>query len=357
MAPYSAIDDVPDLTNQVIIVTGANSGVGFESTRAFLRKGAIVVMACRNPKRVKDAMKRLAVDETLPKYAFNNAVFIRLDLADLKSVKQFATEFEAQFDRLDCLLNNAGLWLGEKARTTDDFDQVMGVNHLGAFALTSHLLPILEKTKGSRVVGVSSAFHHLTSLSGGFDVEDIMMDRPWRDYSLISSYTFSKLCNLLFAFELGRRLKASGSSVKSISAHPGFTHSPFHVGSITNYFVSSIGMDTPTGALSLIYACVDPSVKSGQYIGPDGLLLGSHGNPCVSKPSAESQDEELQSRLWEVSEKFTGVSYDVLMDGKKSKRVSSKRQSSKRATSKRVSSKRVSSKHAMNQRVEASFSL
>jgi hypothetical protein len=135
MAPYSAIDDVPDLTGKVFIVTGANSGVGYESTRAFLRKGAEVVMACRNPKRVARAMKRLMADKTLPKGAADNVVFIQLDLGDLKSVKEFASEFSSSFDRLDCLLNNAGLWLGEKARTADDFDQVMGVNHVSEHCL------------------------------------------------------------------------------------------------------------------------------------------------------------------------------------------------------------------------------
>jgi hypothetical protein len=247
---------------------------------------------------------------------------------------------------------------------------------LGAFALTSHLLPILDQTKGSRVVGVSSAFHHLTPLFGGFDVSDIMMDRPWRDYSLMSSYTFTKLCNLLFTFQLAHRLKASGSSVLSVAAHPGFTQSPFHVGSITNYFVSAIGMDTPTGALSLIYACVDPSVKSGQYIGPDGLLLGSHGMPCVSTPSTESQDQELQLKLWEASEEFTGVGYSAVFERLSSKsrsiqdkssrprssrrvRTSKRTSTSKRSSTKRDKSLRGSSSKlaAIDNRVEPSFSL
>jgi NAD(P)-dependent dehydrogenase (short-subunit alcohol dehydrogenase family) len=185
--------------------------------------------------------------------------------------------------------------------------------------LTALLLPVLEKTPGSRIVAVSSVTHALP----GFDVEDLMFEKPNREYGMFTAYAYCKLCNLLFAFELAERLKESGSSVMSVACHPGFTDTPIQ-GWVTQLF-SALSMSSEAGALSLIYAAIDPSVVSGQYIGPDGFL-GVRGMPTVAKASAQAMDTKLQARLWQLSEELTAVKYSFATK-RSSKRASSKRAS------------------------------
>jgi NAD(P)-dependent dehydrogenase (short-subunit alcohol dehydrogenase family) len=199
---------------------------------------------------------------------------------------------------------------------------------LGPFTLTALLLPVLDKTPGARVVAVSSVAHMMPMMY----IEDMMHDNPDLKYRSLFAYAYSKLSNLLFAFELAKRLKKSGSSVTAVACHPGYTFTPIQADLPWGDLLSRvIGMSQEQGALSLIYAAVDPSVKPGQYIGPDGLFFGFRGMPSLTTPTAQARDAGLQSKLWKLSEELTGMRFPF-ETSTKSKRVSSKRASSKRAS-------------------------
>ncbi|WP_370935654.1 oxidoreductase [Amycolatopsis sp. cg13] len=274
----------------VAVVTGANTGIGFETARALAERGARVVLACRDPRKARDAARRIGPQ----------AEVVRLDLASLDSVREAADELRARRDRIDLLINNAGV-TNAPGRTADGFEMQFGVNHLGHFAWTALLIDRLLDVPGSRVVTVSSIAHRFGRIDPG-------------DLRAASGYPASKLANLLFAYELAKRLR--GTETASLAAHPGgatteiFRHSPSAF-RIANLAIARLFGRTPAmGALPTLRAATDPGASNGEYYGPGGLFE-IRGYPELVKSSARSHDDDLQKRLWEASLRATGVTCPV----------------------------------------------
>ena len=298
-------NNVPELVGRVSIVTGANSGLGLETARALARKGANVVLAVRNAAR-GDA----AANEIRAYAPAANLAVMHLNLASLDSVHRFAKAFVARYHRLDMLVNNAGVMAIPHRKTADGFEMQLGTNHLGHFALTGLLMPHILATPGARVVTVSSSAHML----GKMNFDDLNSERSYRKWG---AYAQSKLANLLFAYELQRRLEAAGSSAFSVAAHPGYAATnlqlagPQMEGSKLGQRVMTaanrvLAQSAAMGALPLIYAATSPEARGGDYIGPDGFL-GQQGFPRKTESSRRSRDREAAARLWTNSEQLTGV--------------------------------------------------
>ena len=290
-------DSVPDQTGKVAIVTGANSGIGFETARVLAERGATVVMACRNAQKAGTAAERIRALGPA-----GEIVVMALDLADLDSVRAFAEQFGAKYDRLDVLVNNAGVMVPPQGTTAQGFETQFGVNHLGHFALTAHLMDLLNETPGARVVSVSSTAHQF----GQINFDDLNWQK--RPYSAWTAYGQSKLANLLFTYELQRRLRAAGGTF-AVAAHPGWAATSLQNESAVMGMMNRLFAQTPQmGALPTLYAATAPEVEGGQYFGPSGLAeLG--GNPERVKSNARSHDLADARRLWEVSEELTGVPF------------------------------------------------
>ncbi len=301
-------DDIPDLTGKVAVVTGANSGIGFEAAKELARRGAETILACRSPERGKVALDALRAEIPEAK-----AELMALDLASLASVEQFATEFAERSSRLDLLINNAGIMAVPWGQTEDGFELQNGTNHLGHFALTGRLLDVLLATPGARVVNVSSVGHR----RGKIDFDNFLYEGgdygPWR------AYFRSKLLNLLFTYELQRRFEAAELEASSLAAHPG--------GSATNLGAASVrppgtgwlfglvntllAQSAAMGALPTLRAAVDPEAAGGQYYGPSGFYE-TRGHPVVVSSIPASHDEEVARWAWATSEELTGVRYTKL---------------------------------------------
>ena len=283
--------------NKTVIITGSNSGIGFQTAKVLALKGAKVIMACRNAKKAGAASKRI-----LKKYKKTDIKFMQLDLASLESVKKFAEEFRSKYDRLDILINNAGVMASPHKKTCEGFEWQFGINHLGHFALTGQLIDLLLGTGGSRVVTITSIAHfkgriHFDDLSG----------ESW--YRRMKAYRQSKLANLLFAYELQKRLERSGSDTISVAAHPGISSTnilwlPFPVNKLKDLVLRS----PSKGALPILMAATDKRIDGGEYIGPSGIWQ-SFGYPSILKSSVLSYDESLRVKLWEVSEELAGIRY------------------------------------------------
>ncbi|AKU08605.1 oxidoreductase [Haloferax gibbonsii] len=308
MSDWTAAD-APDLSGKTVVVTGANSGLGFEATRMFAEKGAHVVMACRSLDRGEDAMAD--VRDSVPAASLTLS---ELDLADLDSVRGFADEFAAEHGALHALCNNAGVMAIPRRETAQGFETQFGVNHLGHFVLSARLFPTLRDTPGeTRLVTMSSGLHE----RGRMDFDDLQGER---DYDEWDAYAQSKLANLLFAFELDRRLTAAGiDDVLSVGAHPGYADTnlqfrgPEASGSTLRYWMSKLGnaifaQSAEMGALPLLYAATSPAVESGEYVGPQGLF-GMRGTPGIAESSDRARDPETAARLWEVSEELTDTRF------------------------------------------------
>jgi len=291
--------DIPDQTGRVAIVTGANSGIGLETTRELARKGATVVLACRSEARAEEAMEdvRAEISEA-------RVEFLCLDLADLDRVREFSAAVHRRFDRLDLLINNAGVMIPPESRTKQAFELQFGVNHLGHFALTGLLLDLLLATPGARVVNVSSMAHRF----GKIDFEDLDFER--RRYNPTGAYGQSKLANLLFTHELARRVAAAGGDLTVAAAHPGWTHTNLQKhSSFVQRLNPLFGMRPPAGALPTLRAATDPDVRPDDYYGPN-RLFEMRGAPEPAGRSAASRNPGDAKRLWEVSEARTGVCMD-----------------------------------------------
>ncbi len=291
--------DVPGLAGKTFFVTGANTGLGFETSKVLARQGGRVLLGCRNRTKADAALESLRAE--LPDA---DATIVDIDLGDLESVR-VAAEIVAGEARLDGLINNAGIMFPPLQRTRDGFESQLGVNHLGAFALTAHLLPTLERTAGSRVVAVSSNAHK----PGRIKFDDLNAERSYNKYG---RYCQSKLANLLFTYELDRRLRAKGSATLSVAAHPGAAHTELSRHSnprIFNLFSRPMArfMNTAAqGAWPLEMAATAPGVQGGQYFGPSGF--GQMGGPAEQvDSSARSKDADTARRLWDVSAELTGV--------------------------------------------------
>ena len=290
-------EDIPDLTGKNVIVTGANSGIGYETAKALAKKGATVVMACRNLDKANAAAASIRKDVENPKLEI-----MRLDLADLNSVREFADAFKAQYVTLDLLINNAGVMIPPYTRTADGFELQFGANHLGHFALTGFLMETILATPGARVVTVSSIAHRMGTGTINFDNLNAEMD-----YSASGAYAQSKLANLLFTLELNRRFKEIGASAIAAAAHPGWTVTGLQRG-FFHGLSWVIGQRPPMGALPTLRAAIDPDVKPNDYFGPGGWRK-MRGYPEKASSSQSALDPELARSLWDVSEELTGVSY------------------------------------------------
>ena len=291
------------LTEKTAIITGANSGIGLETAKAFSRLGAKVVMAVRNEEKGMRAREEIMNGQSDARIEI-----IKLDLADLSSIHSFAEDVNSRFDSLDLLINNAGIMMPPLSQTKDGFELQLGSNHLGHFALTGLLLPLLAKTAGSRIVTVSSRAHDRGNIN--FDNLD-----GSKGYKAKKFYNQSKLANLYFALELNKRLKISGLPVLSIACHPGISvtnifkfgnlSAPLFFRNIANRFLQPPEL----GALPTIYAATDPSLKGGEYIGPEGRGR-IRGYPALDTPHQIAQDAAVSRKLWLVSEEMTGVIFD-----------------------------------------------
>jgi len=303
-------EDMPAMDGQTVVVTGANSGLGYEGTRAFADAGATVVMACRSEQRGRQAADEIR--ESVPGADLEVRV---CDLADLDSVESFAAGVREAYDAVDVLCNNAGVMAIPRQETEQGFEMQLGVNHFGHFALTGHLLPALAASDGeSRVVTQSSGAH----TAGTMDFDDLQSERS---YGKWSAYGRSKLANLLFAYELQRRLAESPLDTVSVACHPGYADTelqfrgPREEGSTVRMAGMKVanalfGQSARRGALPMLYAATSDDVIGGEYVGPGGLL-NMRGYPEFQSSNADSNDEADAQRLWSVSEELTGVSYDL----------------------------------------------
>ncbi len=295
--------DVPDQQGRTIVVTGANTGIGFETARVLAGRGATVVLACRDLGKAGDAAARIAA--ATPRARVET---LRLDLASLASVRQAAEQLRRGHPRLDLLVNNAGVMMPPYGRTEDGFELQLGTNHLGHFALTGLLLDRLLAVPGSRVVTVSSMAHR----QGRIDLDDLQSERRYRR---TAAYAQSKLANLLFTYELQRRLAAAGAPTIAVAVHPGAVttelqrHLPPQMRLVATPLMAALGQrGTAMGALATLRAATDPAARGGEYYGPDGRL-GFGGHPVRLESSTRSHDAEVQRRLWERSERLTGVTF------------------------------------------------
>ena len=294
-------EDIPDQSGRVAIVTGANSGIGYETALALARKGATVVMACRDLSKAAPA-----ADSCRATQPSGTLEVMQLDLADLESVRQFAANYRERYDRLDLLINNAGIMMPPYGKTAQGFETQFGVNHLGHFALTGLLFDLLLQTPGSRVVTVSSGSHRF----GQIDFEDLQWEN--KDYKRNAAYGQSKLANLLFTYELQRRLTAAGEETLAVAAHPGWTATNLQVHAGGFRFLNRFfAQDPPMGALPTLYAATAPDVSGGDYYGPSGFME-MRGHPKKVRSNDRSYDEAVAARLWDISEELTGVGYDAL---------------------------------------------
>ncbi|TRO69441.1 oxidoreductase [Streptomyces sp. IB201691-2A2] len=301
--------DIPDQSGRTVVVTGANSGIGYVTARELARRGARVVLACRSESRGTEAADRLAIE--VPDA---EAEFAPLDLGDLDSVREFEAAYRRKYGRLDLLVNNAGVMALPQGRTADGFETQFGVNHLGHFALTGLLLPALLATPGARVVSVSSFMHALANI----DINDLNSERK---YGRWTAYERSKTANLLFVHELARRLAAIGSDVVAAAAHPGYaatnlmTVAPRMEGRKGSERFMEIGsrfvaQSAEAGALPTLYAATAPGVRPDSFTGPS--ILGFRGSPARSLRAKWTLNDRAGQRLWEESERLTGVTYDAL---------------------------------------------
>jgi NAD(P)-dependent dehydrogenase (short-subunit alcohol dehydrogenase family) len=295
--------DIPDQSGRTAVVTGANTGLGFQTAAALAARGAQVVLAVRNLDKGKDAVQKITAASP------GAAVTLQeLDLASLDSVRAAAGELRSKHDGIDLLINNAGVMYTPKSVTADGFELQFGTNHLGHFALTGLLLDRLLPVPGSRVVTVSSVGHRIRA---AIHFDDLQWERS---YSRVGAYGQSKLANLLFTYELQRRLAPRGTTIAA-AAHPGGSDTelmrnlPAPVRAATAA-VAPLFQGADMGALPTLRAATDPGVLGGQYFGPDGLG-GTRGYPKVVASSDQSHDASLQRRLWEVSEKLTGLVYPL----------------------------------------------
>jgi len=292
-----------NLNGKTVVITGANSGIGYEAVKALSAMGAKVIMAVRSKEKGQAALNAILEDNDSAKVEL-----MQLDLADLESVRAFANGIQSRFDRLDLLINNAGVMIPPYGKTKDGFELQFGSNHLGHFALTGMLLPLLKNTPGSRVVTLSSIAHR------GASIDFNNLDGS-NGYKAMKFYGQSKLANLLFAKELDNRFKQHGIKTLSIACHPGISNTnlfkmgkaetPRYLKGLMSIFTQPAKM----GVLPTLYAATDESLKGGEYIGPDGRG-NRKGNPAIETPAAGVYEETTMKKLWEVSESLTGVTYD-----------------------------------------------
>ena len=302
--------DVPAQRGRTAVITGANTGLGFETARVLAARGAQVVLACRDLGQAKEAAVRIISGSPAPAGVVPADLHaVRLDLASLASVREAAEEIGAAYGPVDLLINNAGVMMTPFRRTADGFELQLGVNHLGHFALTGLLLGRMLGREGSRVVTVSSNGHK----SGRIDFDDLQSQRRYRR---MAAYYQSKLANLMFTYELQRRLAAAQAQTQALAAHPGkartelIRYLPAWMRWEDLVIEQPLGQSAAMGALATLRAAADPAARGGEYYGPGGR--GElKGYPRLVASTERARDVEAQQRLWQESERLTGVSYPV----------------------------------------------
>jgi NAD(P)-dependent dehydrogenase (short-subunit alcohol dehydrogenase family) len=308
MSKWTA-DDIPDQTGRRIVITGANAGLGLESSKQLARRGAEVIMACRNPQKGAEALAAVKAVATGPAPSL-----ISLDLADLDSVERAANEIAERWDSIDVLMNNAGLMaIPHREETAQGHEMQFGVNHLGHFALTLRLLPTLLKADAPRVVALGSVAHY----PGKINIDDLNFERT--KYSAWTVYSQTKLACMQFAFELDRRSKAAGLPLIAIAAHPGYSSTNLQsTGPLAGGFhpinwvmakaTLVMGQPARIGALGQLRAATDLSVVGGEYLGGT-ILRGMRGHPNHAPSTPRARDEAMWARLWDASEALVGLTF------------------------------------------------
>jgi len=296
-------DNIPDLSGKVIIVTGGNSGLGYESVKAFADKGAEVILTSRSIEKGEVAKSEIGAIE-------GKIVVMQLDLMDFASIKNFAEAFKSNYQRLDVLLNNAGIMTTPYFLTKDGMEAQNGTNHFGHFALTGYLIELIKNTPESRVVNVSSNAHKW----GKMDFNNLLFE-DGKDYTPMKSYGRSKLANLLFTYQLQSRFEKDNTNSIAVAAHPGSSQTNLGRYIEGKFFFKVLdplfklmSQDQAQGALPQIRASVDPEVKGGDYYGPNGFGEMT-GLPVLVPSNKASHNKEDAIKLWDVSEKLTGVKY------------------------------------------------
>lgn len=298
--------DIPDQTGRTILITGANSGLGLRSAEALAAKGGRVLLACRNATKAAVALEAVAAQATGPA-----PEVVPLDLSSLASVAAGAEQLATELEHLDVLMNNAGIMAVPKATTTDGFESQLGTNHLGHFALTGRLLPLLLAAPEPRVVTVSSNAHKF----GRMRLDDLFFER--HRYGRWAAYGQSKLANLLFSAELQRRAVDAGTALTAVAAHPGYAATNLTTGPALGAAVLKpvlalgdrlVGQPDHMGALPQLYAATMPDVMADDYWGPDAFRE-QRGHPTRVGRTARALDQADAARLWALSEELTGVTY------------------------------------------------
>lgn len=310
--PWTA-QDVPDLSGKTAVVTGGNSGIGYEACLVLAGKGAHVVLACRDLDKASAAVAAIRA-----RHPSASLAAMPLDLASLASIRRFAADLAVAHPVLDVLCNNAGVMAIPYRATADGFEMQLGTNHLGHFALTGLLLPSVLAAPQGRVVNVSSTAHK----AGRMKFDDL---QGQRSYSKWPAYAQSKLANLLFTYELQRKLEAAGQRAISVACHPGYAATnlqaagPRMEGSALMESIMALGnrllsQSAAMGALPTLFAATDPSVRGADYVGPDGFFENT-GHPHKTTSNARSHDRDAAAKLWAISEELTGVRYEALQRG------------------------------------------
>jgi protochlorophyllide reductase len=295
--------DIPAQAGRTALITGSNAGLGLATATALARKGARVLLACRNATKAEAAAAQVRAVAGAP----TDVDVLSLDLSSLASIAACAKQVLDREERLDLLINNAGLMAVDESRTEDGFETQIGVNHLGHFALDAQLLPLVLATPGSRVLSMSSFGHR----PGKVDTTDLNWER--RTYHRWPAYFQSKLANLLFSLELQRRLDEAGQSTIALTAHPGGSHTDLgsEGGGVTNKLLAPImhiGQSVENGVLPMLRAATDPAAKGAEFYGPRLLQFGG---AVKETPSRRARDAANAERLWTVSEELTGMTFDV----------------------------------------------
>lgn len=298
-------NNIPNMTGKVVIITGANSGLGFESTIALTRKGAQVIMACRSKDKAQTAINQLKSQVPQAKVEF-----MTLDLASQNSIREFAKWFNDKYTHLDLLLNNAGIMSVPYGKTEDGFERQLGTNHLGHFALTGLLLERIKETPNARVVTMSSGAHTMASM----DFNNLQYEGG-NKYSASTAYGRSKLANLLFTYKLQRLFEKNNIKAMALSAHPGGANTNLNnhysenlLGRLMMPLMNKMFQSAEMGALPILRAATDPQAQGGQYYGPNGFT-GNSGYPILVKSNKKSYDHTIQNKLWDVSEQLTNIKY------------------------------------------------